>query len=125
MSPVSRDQEESRLPRLEPKALSLEPEDREHLQQVLNRHQTPPQMALRAQIILLADAGHNHRAIARQWKISHQMARLWRNRWFEGQAKGLAVSARLQDAERSGAPAKFALEQLLHLFQLACEAPSA
>jgi putative transposase len=30
---------------------------------------------------------------------------------------------RLQDAERSGAPATFSLEQILQLFALACEQP--
>jgi len=52
------------------------------------------------------------------------MAQLWRNRWFEGVASGRTVAERLQDAERSGEPATFELEQVLHLFKLACDAPS-
>jgi putative transposase len=74
-------------------------------------------------MIVLADAGHNHREIARELKISRKMARLWRDRWTERQAAGVAVVERLQDAERSGAPAKFDLEQVLHLFKLACDDP--
>ena len=35
----------------------------------------------------------------------------------------MTVVERLQDAERSGAPAKFELEQILHLFKLACDDP--
>ena len=115
--------EESALPRLAPKALSLETEEREQLQQLLNRHSTAQQIALRATIIMLADAGHNHREIARQLKISRKMARLWRERWIERQATGMAVAERLHDAERSGAPATFELEQVLHLFKLACDDP--
>jgi putative transposase len=57
---------ESTLPRLASKSLSLEIEKRQQLQQLLNRHSTPQQIALRANIIVLADAGQNHREIARQ-----------------------------------------------------------
>jgi putative transposase len=111
------------VPRLAPKTLTLEPEEREQLQQLINRHSTPQQIALRAQIIMLADGGETHREIARQLNISRQMARQWRCRWFSGQAEGLSVMARLQDSARSGAPAKFELEQVLHLFKLACDDP--
>ncbi|WP_205879196.1 helix-turn-helix domain-containing protein [Leptolyngbya sp. BC1307] len=52
------------------------------------------------------------------------MAQLWRQRWFEGVASGAAVAERLQDEERSGAPATFELEQVLHLFKIACDSPS-
>ena len=116
--------EEKALPRLAPTSLSLEPEEREQLQQLINRHTTPQQLALRARIIVLADEGQNHREIARQLNISRQMARLWRERWAQRQAAGMAVVERLQDAERSGAPATFELEQILHLFKLACDDPA-
>lgn len=116
--------EESALPRLAPKSLKLEPEEREQLQQLMNRHHTPQQLALRGRIIVLADEGQNHREIARQLKISRKMARLWRDRWLAGQASEMSVVERLQDEERSGAPATFELEQILHLFKLACDAPA-
>ncbi len=115
---------ERTLPRLAPKPLCLTTEEQEQLQQLLNRHSTPQQIALRARIIVLADAGHNHREIARELKISRKMARLWRDRWTERQAAGVAAIKRLQDAERSGAPAQFELEQVLHLFKLACDDPA-
>lgn len=51
--------EERALPRLAPTSLSLEPEEREQLQQLINRHSTPQQLALRASIIVLADEGQN------------------------------------------------------------------
>lgn len=106
-----------------PKPLKLDEEEREQLQQLVNRHNTPQQLALRASIILLADEGHNHQAIARELHISRDMARLWRNRWLALGEKDVAVVERLQDAERSGAPATFSLEQILQLFSMACEKP--
>lgn len=112
------------MPRLAPKPLSLESEEREQLQLLINRHTTPQQIALRASIIILADDGQTYREIARSLNISRKMARLWRERWIERQATGIAVVERLQDAERSGAPATFELEQILHLFKLACDDPA-
>jgi putative transposase len=115
--------ETGNLPRLAPKPLSLEPEARQQLQALLNRHSTPQQIALRAKIVMLAAEGRNHHEIARELDISHQMARRWRKRWLEGHLSGLDVAERLQDAERSGAPAKFELEQIIQLFKLACDNP--
>lgn len=111
------------MPRLAPKPLCLEPEERQQLQALLNRYRTPQQIALRAKILMLANEGRNHHEIARELDISHQTARRWRKRWLEGQGSGLEVAARLEDVERSGAPAKFELEQILHLFKLACDDP--
>lgn len=111
------------VPKTAPKPLRLNAEEREQLQQLVNRHHTPQQLALRASIILLADQGLNHQEIACELQISRDMARLWRNRWLELSPKEVAVVARLQDAERSGAPATFSLEQILQLFAMACEKP--
>lgn len=112
------------MPQLAPQSLSLEKEERDELQQLLNRHSTPQQTVLRASIILLADAGHNNREIARRLSIGRRMAGLWRKRWIESAATGMKVIERLQDAERSGTPAKFELEQVLHLFKMACDKPA-
>lgn len=112
------------MARLAPASVTLAVEEREQLQQLIKGHNTAQQLALRARIIVLADAGHSHRAIARQLQISHQTARLWRQRWIEGQAQGIPVVERLQDNERSGAPATFTPEQLVQRFKLACDAPS-
>jgi len=48
------------------------------------------------------------------------MARRWRNRWLELSERELPVIERLQDEERSGAPATFSMEQVVELFALAC-----
>lgn len=71
------------MPKTAPKPLKLNEEEREQLQQLVNHHNTPQQLALRASIILLADEGRNHQEIARELGISRDMARLWRNRWLE------------------------------------------
>jgi putative transposase len=114
-----------------PRPLKLEEKERQQLQQLVNRHNTPQQIALRASIILLADAGDNHRQIGRKLNISRDMARLWRNRWLELGEKSLSIVERLHDAPRPGAPATFSLEQILQLFafaeravrRIACEKP--
>lgn len=114
--------EPSTLTKSAPKPLKLDDNERQQLQQLVNRHSTPQQMALRAEIILLADEGQNHREIARRLDISRDMARLWRERWLTLSQKDVPVAERLQDAD-PGAPATFSLEQILQLFALACEKP--
>ena len=111
------------MPRLAPTPLKLHETEREQLQQLVNRHQTAQQLALRANIILLADEGQNHREIARALNITRDMARLWRNRWLELSVKDIPVVERLADAERPGGPMTFSLEQILQLFAMACEKP--
>lgn len=112
------------MPRLAPKPLRLDETERQQLQQLINRHRTEQQIALRAEIILLAAQGQNHRDIAKALNISREMAMLWRERWLARSEKGIPVVERLQDAERTGAPATFSLEQILHLFALACDDPA-
>jgi superfamily II DNA helicase RecQ len=109
--------------RLAPKVLNLNESDRSQLQQLINRHNTPQQLVVRAKIILLASEGRNHGEIARILDISLDMARLWRNRWFETSDKELSIFHRLQDLERIGAPVKFSMEQVIEVFALACSKP--
>ncbi len=103
------------MTRLSPKILNLSDGERDQLQQLLNRHNTPQQIALRAKIILMASQGQNHREIARNLDINRQMARLWRNRWLETEGKELSIFQRLQDQERVGTPVKFSMEQVIEL----------
>jgi putative transposase len=111
------------MPRLAPVPLQLSAQEREDLHALINRHSTAQQIALRGRIILLADAGKNHREIARELSISRDMARLWRHRWLEVTPTDKPVAERLADAPRPGGPATFTLEQTLQLFALACENP--
>jgi putative transposase len=110
--------------RLTPKILNLSDGERDQLQQLINRHNTPQQIALRAKIILMAFEGKNQREIARNLDINRQTARLWRNRWLETEGKELSIVQRLKDSERVGAPGKFSMEQVIELFALACSPPS-
>ena len=111
------------MPRLAPKPLILDETERQYLEELIKRHSTPQQIALRAKIILLADFGRNHREIARDLNISRDMSMLWRSRWLSLKEKEVPVFERLQDGERSGTPATFSLEQILQLFAIACEKP--
>ena len=75
------------MPRLSPKPVQLTQAEQQQLQQLVNCHSTPQQIALRAKIILSASNGQNHTQIARALKISRDMARLWRNRWERVECK--------------------------------------
>jgi putative transposase len=109
--------------RLTPKILNLSDGECDQLQQLINRHNTPQQIVIRAKIILMASEGQNHREIARNLDINRQMARLWRNRWLETEGQELSIFQRLQDQERVGTPVKFSMEQVIELFALACSPP--
>ncbi|MEG4805545.1 hypothetical protein QUB63_33695 [Microcoleus sp. ARI1-B5] len=63
------------MARLIPKILNLSDGQRHQLQQLIERHNTPQQIVLRAKIILMASDGQNHREIARSLEIDRQMAR--------------------------------------------------
>ena len=109
------------MARLAPIPIILSESEQEQLQKLVNRHQTPQQLSKRAQIILLAAQGLNHREIAGELGISRDMARHWRRRWLENDGP---IAPRLQDAPRSGAPATFTMEQTLRLYAMACEDPA-
>lgn len=111
------------MPTLAPRPVHLNETEQKELQQLANRPTTPQQIARRAQIILLASEGKNHRQIARELNISRDMARTWRERWLESCERQVPMGKRLQDAERIGAPLTFSAEQVIQLFALACEKP--
>jgi transposase len=111
------------MPGLFPNPLYLTKTKRIELEELVKKHSTPQQITLRARIIMLADEGKNHRQIARELKINRDTARHWRRRWLDMAGDEKSVLERLQDAPRSGSPPKFTLEQLIHLFAIACEDP--
>lgn len=111
------------MAQLAPKSLTLSECDRLELEKFINRHSAQQQIVLRAKIILLADEGKNNREIGRELNINRVMARRWRDRWLELSERSLPVIERLQDSERSGAPTKFSMEQVVDLFALACSQP--
>jgi putative transposase len=96
------------------------------LEQLIRRHTTPQQIALRARIVVAAADGRNNAQIARDLDISLDMARLWRQRWLLLDAVSLdelSVLERLTDAPRPGKPVRITDEQVCRILELACEAP--
>jgi transposase len=104
--------------------LHLTDEERAEVEQLVNRHKTPQQIALRGRIILLADEEKNDCQITRELRASRDMVRLWRQRWLDTADRGLSVWERLQDLPRPGRPLTFSAEQLCHLYAIACEDPA-
>ena len=109
-----------------PLVIELADAERQALDSVARRHSTSQQIALRARIILAADAGHNNTQIACQEDVSVDMVRLWRRRWKElkpTKSEDLSVVDRLSDRPRSGAPRRITAEQVCQMMAMACEAP--
>ncbi len=105
-------------------ALQLSSEHARELNDLVRAHSTPQKLAERARIILLACAGLGVEQTARQLGIWRKTAGLWRRRWREADAAA-GVAARLSDAPRCGAPAKFTPEVICQIMALACTDPEA
>ena len=71
----------------------------------------------------MASSGQNNREIAINLHINRHTVSLWRTRWLETDGRELLPIQRLQDSERTGAPVKFNMEQVVELFALACSPP--
>lgn len=113
-----------------PKAvtLKLSKVEREALETLIRRHTVGQQLALRARIVLEADAGQTNKEIAQLFGISLEPVQLWQKRWHELQsipATELSVEERLQDLPRPGAPAQITADQLCQIVAMACEKPEA
>lgn len=111
-----------------PPPIELTDEERRDLAALVGRHTTPQQVALRARLVLAAAAGLNNAQVARQEGVDVETARQWRGRWLGLRPIALAdlsVAERLEDAPRSGAPARITAEQVCRIVALACEAPGA
>jgi transposase-like protein len=100
------------------------PEQREALEQLVRTHSTPQQLALRARMILhAADGVGVARESARELDVWPKTVRYWRRRWRQA-AEGQSVPERLTDAPRSGAPATYTPEQICAVIAMTCEKPS-
>jgi putative transposase len=111
------------MPLLTADPVSVLPEQREVLEQLVRTHSTPQQLALRARMILDALAGVGVRESARELGVWPKTVRYWRKRWREADGKR-SVCERLTDAPRSGAPATFTPEQICAVVAMTCEKPS-
>ena len=105
-----------------PISIDLDARERQELEQIVRKHNSPQQQVYRAKIILLASEGIGIRKSAKQLGISRDMVQRWRRRWIED-AHLLSVIARLADAPRSGAPATYSPEQICAIIAIACERP--
>ena len=111
----------------QPPAIDLSNVARQELDALTRRHTTPQQLALRARIVLAAADGANNGQIARQFAVSVNMVRRWRERWLALQPatlEDLPVAERLTDAPRPGKPVRITDEQVCQITALACETPA-
>ena len=114
------------MPGPRPRAIELSQNMHQALEKLVARHTTGQQKAQRARIILKAAEGKNHAEIAKELKVSVDMATMWRERWLALEGIGLedlSVEERLEDLPRPGAPSGLSADQLCQIEQLACEAP--
>jgi len=111
------------MPRLSAAVIDLSESEEKALEKLLNRNSTAQQIALRAKIILRAANGESHGEIAAALGVSVEMSRVWRRRWLELAAREVPVAERLNDAPRPGTPMTFTLEQITHLYAIACDPP--
>src|SRR5215211_5928866 len=93
-----------------PKKVILSDAEAVALTNLVKRHTTPQQIALRSRIIQLAGTGMNNEQISRELGVRVNTVRLWRDRWVEWQSiplEEVGAAERLSDAPRSGSPGKF------------------
>lgn len=110
-----------------PPAVELSQAERDGLEQLVKRHGTAQQIAVRARIVLAAGSGRNNAAIAREQGVTVDTVRLWRQRWLTLQPIALtelSVAERLADAPRPGSPGRIGDAQYCQIVVLACEAPA-
>lgn len=104
------------------KKINLTNEQRTILKSLTCKHTEKQSIVRRAKIILMADEGMQHQAIAKELNIRNNTVTVWVTRWFELADK--TPIERLQDAPRPGAPDTFTAEQLCQIIAIACEAPA-
>src|SRR5262249_7506828 len=111
------------MPGPKPPAVPLAEEERHALHTLIRAHKTPQHLSCRAQGILLLAEGRTAPDVARRLGTTRATVRRWRRHWLK--RPGGAVSARLQDASRPGAPATCSAEHGCQIIALACEPPGA
>src|SRR5712692_3279657 len=112
------------MPLLAADPVSVSPEQREMLEQLVRTHSTPQQLAVRARIMLFAADGVGVRESAQRLEVWPRTVRRWRKRWRQA-ADGASVPERLADAPRPGAPGTYTPEQICAIVAMTCEKPAA
>lgn len=106
--------------------VQLTERERQSLEQLLRRHSTAQQIALRARIVLAAGEGKTNSQIRDEFHVTIHAVRLWRNRWAKSQSislDDLSAEERLEDAPRPGAPCRITPDQRCKIEALACKKP--
>ena len=111
------------MPLLAAQPVTILPDQREVLEQLVRTHSTPQQLAMRARLILHAADAMGVHASARELSVWPKTVRYWRKRWRTADDKRSVVE-RLADAPRSGSPATFTPEQICAVVAMTCEKPS-
>ena len=114
------------MPGPKPPEIKLADDERQNLEKLVRRHNTPQQIALRGRIVLAAADGRNNAQIAREFGINVETARLWRNRWLTLSPialDDLSVKERLEDLPRPGAPPRITADHRCQIEAMACEEP--
>ena len=114
------------MPGPKPPEIKLTDEERQGLEKLVRRHNTPQQIAVRGRIVLAAADGINNSQIAQELKVNRETPRLWRNRWLTLSPislDDLSVEERLEDLPRPGAPAQITADQRCQIEAMACEDP--
>lgn len=114
------------MPGLKPPRVDLTDAEQQGLEQLVRRHSTRQQIALRARVVLQAAAGKNNAEIAQALSISIDVVRRWRRRWLTLQPMALTdlrVEERLEDLPRPGAPPRLTADQICRIEEVACEKP--
>lgn len=114
------------MPGPKPPEIKLTDQERQGLEKLIRRHNTPQQIALRGRIVLAAVNGQNNTQVANKLGIDVETARLWRNRWLllaPSSLDDLTVEERLEDLPRPGAPARITADQRCQIEAMACEDP--
>jgi putative transposase len=114
------------MPGLKPLAIELTAAEQKDLEQLVNKHSTRQQIALRARIVLQAAVGQNNAEVARALGVSLDAARSWRQRWLSFKSIALAdlsVEERLEDLPRPRSPPPLTADQYCRMEQLVCERP--
>lgn len=111
------------MPLLAADPVTVLPDQRELLDQLVRTHSTAQQLVLRARIILHAADRIGVRASASKLGVWPKTVRYWRKRWRTANDKQSVVE-RLGDAPRPGAPATFTPRQICAVVAMTCEKPS-
>jgi len=115
------------MPGPKPPEIVLTKEQRTELERLMRARTAEQQVAVRAQVVLLAADGLSSSEVARRLQLDVSTVRQWRARWRacgEIPLTERSVAERLADAPKSGRPARITPEQICLIIRLACEKPA-